>query len=284
MKVIETLALKKHYKTIKDNSWYWKNDLKLLISNISNILIDTEKTKKLIGTNPNEVNVSLLNVFIPESKYEIIRYIEKAIWKNVINIIPSEFAITWLLKEIKDVVIIDLWSSHISIIVKTDDNVAWAKKLSFGMNDLIKQIRKNYSLTKNDIIQSIDLDRFVIEKTQFLVIFKDILTITLEEILWKKICPNKFFMVWWWANKFIRNYLSSIDFNDTSLKMVWKISFIWPKIDFLDSKIEDNPDWIDWAKSNINIYAMIKTTLDFIKKDKSIIEKTLKQVLSDLES
>ena len=90
-------------------------------------------------------------------------------------------------------------------------------------------------------------------------------------------------MVWWWANKFIKNYLSNINFNNSSLKMVWKISFIWPKIDFLDSKIEDNPDWIDWAKSNINIFAMIKTTLDFIKKDKSKIEKTLKQVLSDLE-
>jgi hypothetical protein len=63
------------------------------------------------------------------------------------------------------------------------------------MNDLIKHIRKNYNLTKNDIIQSIDLDRFVSEKKQFLKIFKDILTITLEEILDKKICPNNFFMV-----------------------------------------------------------------------------------------
>jgi hypothetical protein len=48
---------------------------------------------------------------------------------------------------------------------------------------LIKQIRKNYNLTKNDIIQSIDLDRFNIEKENFLAIFKDVLVITLEEIL-----------------------------------------------------------------------------------------------------
>jgi hypothetical protein len=51
------------------------------------------------------------------------------------------------------------------------------------MNDLIKQIRVKYNLTKNDIIETIDMDRFVIEKIDFLTIFKDILCITLEEIL-----------------------------------------------------------------------------------------------------
>lgn len=284
LRLLEWQALKKHYKNIRENSGYKKSNIKLLISNISNILIDSEKTKKLVWTNPKEINVSLLNVFIPESKYETIKYIEKSIWKNIINIIPSEFAITWLFKNTKNVVIIDIWNSHISIIVKKEGNIMWAKKLSFGINDLIKQIRKNYNLTKNDIISSIDQDRFTTEKIQFLNIFKDVLSITLEEILGKKICPNDFFIIWWWANKFIKNYLKSIDLNSSWLKIVWKIKYISPKMDFLDSRIENNPDWVDWAKSNINIFAMIKTTLDFIKKDKHRIEKTLKQVIKDLEN
>ena len=179
--------------------------MKLLISNITNILIDNKETKKLTWENPKEVNISLLNVFIPESKHETIKYIEKSINKNIINIIPSEFALTWLLEKIKDVVIIDLWNSHISITVKKHNNIIWVKKLSFGINDLIKQIRKNYNLTKNDIIESIEDNIFLPEKLKFLTIFKDILTITLEEILWKKVCPNDFFMLGWWANKFIKN-------------------------------------------------------------------------------
>lgn len=283
MNIIENIALKKHYKNIKENSWYKKSDLKLIISNISNILIDNNPTKKLIWTNPSEINISMLNVFIPESKYETIRYIEKSIWKKVINIIPSEFAITGLFKEVNDVVIIDLWNSHTSIIVKKDWDIKWAKKLSFWINDLIKQIRKNYNLTKNDIIQSIDLDRFWLEKIEFLELFKEILSISLEEILQKEVCPKEFFMIWGWANKFIKNFLKNTDFNNTSLKIAWNINFICPKIDFLDDKIQDNPDWVDWVKSNINIFAMIKTTLDFIKKDKNKIEKTLKQVIADLE-
>lgn len=283
MNIIESLALKKHFKNIKENSWYKKNDLKLLISNISNITIDNLEAKKLIWNNPKEVNISLLNVFIPESNYETVSYMSKAIWKNIINIIPSEFAITGLFKETQNVVIIDLWNSHTSIIVKKDGNIEWAKKLSFWINDLIKQIRKNYNLTKNDIIESIDLDRFVPEKVDFLTIFKDILTITLQEILWEKVCPNTFFMVWGWSNRFVKNYLSNINFNDSELKIVWKIEYISPSINFIDTKITNNPVWIDWAKSNINIFAMIKTTLDFIKKDKNKIEQTLKKVIADLE-
>jgi len=284
MKIIEYQALKKHFKNIKDSSGYKKYDLKLIISNISKITADNKETKVLVWTNPSEVNISILNVFIPDSKYEIISYIKKAIWKNVINIIPSEFAITWLFKEEKNVVIIDIWNSHTSIIVKKDGNIEWAKKLAFWINDLIKQIRKNYNLTKNDIIQTIDLDRFILEKENFLSIFKDVLIITLEEILWKNICPNNFFMIWWWANKFIKNHLKNINLNESNLNIIWKVIFINPKIDFLDDKIENNEDWIDNAKSNINIFAMIKTTLDFIKKDKNKIEKTLKQVIHDLEA
>ena len=281
--IIEKMALKKHLKEIKKNSWFKWSDLKLIISNISNILIDNVETKKLIWTNPKEINISLLNVFIPESKYELIHYIWKAIWKNITNIIPSEFAITWLFKKTKNVVIIDLWNSHLSIIVKKDWCIKWAKKISFWINDLIKTIRQNYNLTKNDIIQSIDLDRFVLEKVEFLNIFKDILTITLEEILWKDICPNEFFIVWWWANKFVKKYIETTNFTDWNLKIAWNILFINPELDFLNLNIENTPEWIDWAKSNINIFAMIQTTLDFIKKDKNKIEKVLKKVIHDLE-
>ena len=58
--------------------------------------------------------------------------------------------------------------------------------------------------------------------------------------------------------------------------MAKKITFVTPKIDFIDDKIIENPNWIDSAKSNINIYAMIKSTLDFIKKDKNKLERTIK--------
>ena len=104
----------------------------------------------------------------------------------------------------------------------------------------------------------------------------------MEDILRFDVCPDQFFIAWWWANKFIREYLQNLDFNKYNLRMVKKITIVSPKIDFIDNKITENPTWIDSAKSNINIYAMIKSTLDFIKKDKNKIERIIKKIIDEV--
>jgi len=48
---------------------------------------------------------------------------------------------------------------------------------------LIKKIRQNYRLTRIDIINTIDSDSYLREKIEFLEIFKDIVAISLEDIL-----------------------------------------------------------------------------------------------------
>lgn len=280
---LESQAFRNHYKRIKNSTWYNKSDLQLIISDVLNLAIDSENNaKNIIWTNPKNINLSILNIFVTENKAEFKNYISRYLKKNIINIIPTEFALLSLFHDKKSVIIIDLWNSHTSIIVKKDNFVLWAKKLSFWINDLIKRIRQNYNLTRIDIINSIDSENFLNEKTEFLEIFKDIVAISLEDILKDEVCPENFFMVWWWANKFIKNYLEETNFNNYNLKIVKNIKFISPKIDFIDDKITENPLWIDSVKSNINIYAMIKTALDFIKKDKSKIERTLKEIIKEI--
>lgn len=283
LKNLESQAFRNHYKRIKNSTWYNKSDLQLIISDVLNLSIDSENNaKNIIWTNPKNISLSILNIFITENKFEFKNQIWKYLKKNITNIIPTEFALLSLFHEKKNVIIIDLWNSHTSIIVKKDNFVLWAKKLSFWINDLIKRIRINYNLTKIDIINTIDSENFLNEKTEFLEIFKDIIAISLEDILKDEVCPNTFFMVGWWANKFIKNYLEETNFNNYNLKLLKNISFISPKIDFIDDKITENPEWIDAVKSNINIYAMIKTALDFIKKDKSKIERTLKEIIEEI--
>ncbi len=267
LKETKSKVEKKHYKSIFNNYWFKKSDLKLLISEISHILLDNQNTDTIIWNNPEQINISILNIFISRSKIETIKFIEKAIWKKVINIIPTEYAILHLFDNKKNLVLIDFWDSHLSIIVKKDGNIVWIKKLNFGINDLIKKIRKNHQIPKNNIINTIDEDIFLPEKKEFLNIFKDILVITLEEILAWEICPNKFCIVWWWANKFLKDYLEKESLSLSQLKIVWKIEYISPKIDFLDESTTKDPEWISKTKTNINIFALIKSSVSFINKN-----------------
>jgi hypothetical protein len=196
------------------------------------------------------------------------------LWKNIKKIIPSEFAVTNLFKKKQDVVIIDLWSTQTSIIVKKDNKILWVRKHAFGIDSLIKNIRKNYNRTKIEIIQTIDQDIYEPEKQEFLEIFENILVISLEEIVWTDICPNDFFMMWWGSNKFIRKYLEKQNLNQNNLKIAKEINFVSPKIEYFEN--------IDSSKSNLNIYALMLGTLSFIKNENDPIEESLKSALLEI--
>ena len=276
MQDVEYQALKKHYKHIRSTSGYTKKDLRLIIWGISELKVDKQKTKKLLKLSPKEVNISLLNIFIPETKYETIQTIWRVLCKNIKKIIPSEFAITKLFKKKQDVVIIDLWSTQTSIIVKKDNKILWVEKHAFWIDSLIKKIRQNYNRTKIEIINTIDQDIYELEKKEFLEIFENILVISLEEILWETICPSDFFMIWGGSNKFLRDYLSQANLNQHNLKVAKDISFITPTIEYFDN--------IDSSKSNLNIYSMMMSTLSFIKKEKDPIEESLKNALLEMQA
>ena len=282
LKDIELNIFKNHYKRIKSSSGYDKSDLKLIISNISNIMLDWNPSKSLLWKKARFIDASVLNIFITRTKFEIKNQLANYLKKDVVRIIPTEYALAGLFSDKKNVVILDFWNTHTSVIVKRNWNILWVKKLTFGINDFIKIVRENYNLARSEIIKKIDEPIFELEKAEFLEILWDILIITLEDILKFDICPDQFFVAWGWANKFIRDYLQKIDFNKYNLRMAKKITFVNPKIDFIDDKIIENPSWIDSAKSNINIYAMIKSTLDFIKKDKNKLERTIKRIIDEL--
>lgn len=276
MQDVETQALKKHFKHIKSTSGYNKKDVRLIIWWVAEIKADKEKTSKLLKLNPEQVSISLLNIFIPESKYETIQTIWRVLNKNIKKIIPTEFAITKLFKKKQDVVIIDLWSTQTSIIVKKDNKILWVQKHAFWIDSLIKKIRQNYNRTKIEIINTIDQDIYELEKQEFLEIFENILIISLEEILWETLCPSDFFMIGWGSNKFLRDYLSQANLNQHNLKVAKDITFITPTIEYFDN--------IDSSKSNLNIYAMMMSTLSFIKKEKDPIEESLKHALLEIQN
>jgi hypothetical protein len=83
-------------------------------------------------------------------------------------------------------------------------------------------------------------------------------------------------MIGWWSNKFLRDYLTHTNLNQYNLKVAKDISFITPTIEYFDN--------IDSSKSNLNIYAMMMSTLSFIKKEKDPIEESLKNALCEMQN
>lgn len=280
MTQIEKQALKKHWDTIKQQSGYARNELRLIMSNISNILVDGAPTKQLLWYDPEQIHISTSNVYIPTDKAEVSEYIEDYLGKKIIQIIPTEYSLLELFSNIPSIVLIDIWCTHTSVIIKHNHIVLGVKKLVFWMDDLIKTIIKKHRLSRGDIIAKIDENIFLPEKAQFLQVFNEILAIALQETLDNKICPHEFFMSGGGANSFIKQNLLDNNLQANGVKIPKQIEFIIPKVELMSGEDES---WVDKAKSNINIFSMISCCLNFVKKQKSPLETIVSKIIKELE-
>ena len=242
-KINHTACLEK----ISNKSTYLEDDLKLILNNISNIKIDWTIVNSLINNKWNKISISLLDIYIPISKYNLLHYIWNVINKNILKIVPSEFSLIKLFSVEKDLTIIELWNAHTSIIVKKDNELIWVSKAPLWIDDLIKNIKINNNISSIEAINSIDDNIYIKEKNDFLNIFDDLLVSWIEDIIWNEVCPDKFFITWGGWNEFIKNHLSGKDYNDKHLKMINNIKIIELK----------NNDKIPWnSKITTNILSL----------------------------
>jgi len=240
---INNISIESSIKTISSKSSYIKGDLKQIIHNVSNVKIDNNIKTDIVNNIWKNISFSILNIFIPISKYNLLHYMWNIINKKILKIIPIEYSLMRLFDDFKDLVIIDIWNSHISIIIKKSCDLIGVSKIPLWINDLVKQIQKNKNITKIDIINSIDDNIYLEDKKQFLWVLEDCLVTGLKEIIWVQICPHDFFITGWWWNKFIENYLWNIDLNQKDLKILWKINIInhkWKNIIPGNQKITTN--------------------------------------------
>lgn len=129
------------------------------------------------------MHIALSFFFILEETYAFIRQLENHLERRVLKILPSEYAISRLKYPKPNVVIIDIGSLQTSVIIKVHHIPIAMKKLKVGMDDLIKEISKVYKKPKIEIIRTIDSEMYIREKTVFLELFKDIICMSLSEML-----------------------------------------------------------------------------------------------------
>lgn len=273
----ELECIEKAVKNIKSKTGYFKQDLKILSSNINHIFIDSLQVKDLIWKTWKNISISITNMFIPSSKFEVIEEIWKILWKEIVTIIPQEYSITKLFDEQTDVVIINIWNAGTSISVKKSDEIIWTTKINIWMNDLFKKIKEKKIIPTEKIIKNIE-NNFLEEKEIFLETLKECIIAWLQDIVDGRVCPNKFFITgWWWKCFFIKDYFRKIDFIGNDIKLVNKIDFIEP--DFSLDKNETDKIWTD----NINLLSMIFVAYKIFYDEKSVVKDILEEVVMELE-
>ena len=274
IKKVEKEAVWRYIKQIEESTPYEKEELKIITSSITRIKIDSKETNELKNAKWENINICLLNAFISYDKYSLINHIEKAINKKVIKIIPAEVAITSLFNDYKNIVIVDVWNNHTSIIVKRENYINGIERINLWIDDLLKNISKKTKKTKIDIINSIDNEEFTEEKTHFLKVFKKCLIIWLEEILNKEICPNKFFITWWWANEFLKNYIRNLYLSNDNLKIIWNIEVVEFITDFEEKITSKSSTWIIW---------MIKQAEKIMSSKKDPLIESIEKAIWEIE-
>ncbi len=273
----EIECLEKGLKYIKSKTPYIKDDLRILLSNINNILIDNKEVSDLFWKTWKTINLSFTNIFIPNSKFEVVETIEKLLNKEIISIIPEEYSITKLFNQDKDIVVISIWNLSTYISIKKWYEVLWTTKINIWMNDLFKKIKEKKLIPTEKIIKDLDNDFFE-EKEFFLAALKDCIIVGLQELVWWKICPSNFFITWWgWKSNFIKDFIINIDFPWNGIKMIKKTYFTSP--DFNLSKKDKEKIWID----NFGLLSMIFVAYKMFYDEQTVIKDILKEVVNEIE-
>ena len=281
---IESKAIQNSLHKLKVTTWYTDVDIKLITSSITQIRIEWSRVSNPIWFTWKNIMIEVLNVFIPQSKYNTINTIANYLNKNILSIVPLEFSIPKILDKtiywIENVLYLDIWSSKTRIIVQKQWSIIWFNRIDIWINSLIKSISEKYNIISSSVIENINDEKYTNERNIFLDIWIEWVILSLKEILKDDVVPHNIFLSWWWDNTFLRDYLSNLDLNKYDLKTLKKFNFI--EIDY-EKAININTDKIKKDKTNLNILSLALAWIEIINNTKQPITESLKKIIKKLD-
>jgi len=257
------------------------DSMQIILSRVNKLSIDWNTYKKTIGRQGSQIQISLVNAFIPSHKYNLISQIWNVLWKNIYRILPSEYCITKIFPD-KNLLIINIGATQTSVSVKRDWILLWISKTPIWINDLVNKISKSSHLTKAQIIRNLSCWEFEQEKTSFMKIWWDALWMSLWELLWNKTCPKKVYLWWGGANNvFIREYIEDFDFLSYWVRSLWKVEFVTEEVSPIIAKIK-NININDIQNIPLEIYVLLEEIHNIILQEWDVISSSLKKAIKKL--
>lgn len=281
MESVEKLCLKQLTWDVEKLYWMTANDVQILLSRVNKMTIDGESYDKIIGREWANMKISLLNAFIPESKHRLMLQMGKVINKKIFRILPTEYCITKIFTQ-KNIVIINVGATQTTVSVIRDQDVAWISKISIGIQDLVNKISRNTHETKAEIIQKLSSQAYAQEKKEFLAIWWESFWLTLNEILWKYVCPKVFYLGGWGGNNdFIQEYLTLFDFANFEVKITSQPSFVKEDMSSIFQQMK-HVRIEDIERIPLDMYVMLIEVNHILSREWDAVSNSLKTAIKRL--
>lgn len=281
MQSVEKLCLKKLTEEIEKLYGLTSKEIQIILSRVNSISIDTRNYDRVIWAQGINMKISLLNAFIPLSKYNLIIQIGNVLSKNIYKILPTEYCITKIFSE-EDIVVINIWATQTTLSIKKENEVFQISKIPIGIHDLVNKISKKHPHTQAEIIENMNWQLYNEEKTDFFHIWGESFWITLKELLGEEICPKYFYIGWgWWNNTFIKRWLQDFSFSCYDIKMIGDIEFITEDMPEVLKPIE-HIKVDDITRIPLDIYVLLIETNHLISRERDSVSNSLKEAIKNL--
>lgn len=277
----EKMCLSELSTKIEDMYGLNVDHITMILSRVHHFRIDGILPEKIIGQSGENIRLSLLNIFIPKSKYSLLHTIGTALRKNISHILPVEYALTKIFEE-ENLLCINIGATQTSISLKREGEVVQAWKFAIGMQDLIQKIMKHHDKTRLEIIEELSENTYLVEKKEFLDIWSESMLLCLETLLWGEICPKNIFIGGGGGqNHFVEEYMKGLPYRESEVKMLPSIHFL--RVDMtkvLQPMREIELEYI--SKIPLEMYVLLLELRNALSQEGEIISISLKKAIERL--
>ena len=277
----QEISLKKLSQEIYETHGIGKEEIELILSRINSFKIDTVEHKVVVGEEWENIKISVLNVFVPLSKHNLVNHIGNIIEKKVLRTLPSEFCLTKLFTE-KDILVLDIGATQTSISIKKGGELLGVSKIGIGMNNLLTKISENTGKTRMEVLDKINTENYEDDKKSFLSIWNEALLIGIKEIIHDGICPNVISIFWGGGNNdFIKNNLLRLSFETQEIRIVKWLEFTHVCRENLLTHVE-SVSHESILNINLDTFALILETNHILSREKDSVSQSLRKVVKTL--
>lgn len=135
-----------HTKCRKQYGVEW-DDLRLISSTIISISVDGRKVTSPIGFTGGRVRLTVLNVFVPASEFNMIRSILSRLGKRAISLIPAPLILPKLIEKTdisgNNTCLVDIWYSHTTVTILSENEIIAFETFAYGSEILMDMISQN---------------------------------------------------------------------------------------------------------------------------------------------